>query len=95
MNAALQARIAEQDRRIQQLERALSRNSGNSSMPPSGDDAPGRTPPTGRQGKGGERGKRPGAPGSGLAWRQVPDETVAHHPVGGVRLRHGPGRGGR
>jgi transposase len=68
--------------RIAVLERALSRNSGNSSMPPSSDDLPGRRPPARRQGKAGKRGKRPGAPGSGLAWRDVPDETVSHHPTG-------------
>ena len=79
--AAQEARIAEQDTRIAQLERALSRNSGNSSMPPSSDDLPGRRTPPRRDGKGGQRGKRPGAPGSGLAWR-VPDETVAHRPEG-------------
>jgi transposase len=89
VNADLQAqiaaqakRIAEQDGRIAALERALSRNSGNSSMPPSSDDLPGRQAPPRRQGKGGKRGKRPGAPGSGLAWRQAPDETVGHRPVG-------------
>src|SRR6266511_3858868 len=49
------------------LERLVSRNSGNSSMPPSTDDLPGRTPPAGqpRAGAGGKRkrGKQPGAPG--------------------------------
>jgi len=79
--AAQEARILEQDARIAVLERALSRNSGNSSMPPSSDDLPGRRTPPRREGKGGQRGKRPGSPGSGLAWR-VPDETVAHRPEG-------------
>jgi transposase len=77
-------RIIEQDERIAALERALSRNSGNSSMPPSSDDLPGRQGPARPQGRGGgpgKRGKRPGAPGSGLMW-QVPDEIVAHRPAG-------------
>jgi len=96
VNASLQARVAEQDERIAlqdrriseqteriaQLERALSRNSGNSSMPPSSDDLPGRKAPTRRAGKGGKQGKQRGAPGSGLAWREVPDQTVPHHPRG-------------
>ena len=81
MNAALTARVAEQDERIAVLERALSRNSGNSSMAPSSDDLPGRRTPPRREGKGGKRGKRPGSPGSGLAWR-VPDQVMPHHPVG-------------
>jgi hypothetical protein len=44
------------------------RLSGNSSMPPSADDLPGRTGPG--------PGKQPGAPGAHLAWRADPDETV-------------------
>jgi transposase len=89
VNAALMARIGEQDerialqdKRIAALERAASRNSGNSSMPPSSDDLPGRKPLPRRGGSGGKRGKRPGAPGSGLAWREVPEDTVPHYPAG-------------
>jgi hypothetical protein len=89
VNASLIARIAEQDKRIAlqdkriaTLERAASRNSGNSSMPPSSDDIPGRQAPPRRGGSGGKRGKRPGAPGSGLAWREVPDDTIPHYPTG-------------
>ena len=89
VNASLLARIAEQDERIAlqderiaALERAASRNSGNSSMPPSSDDLPGRKAPPRRGGSGGKRGKRPGAPGSGLAWREVPDDTIPHYPSG-------------
>jgi len=79
-NAALRARL---DR----LERLLSRNSGNSSMPPSGDDLPGRTPPADKPASGGGavkrgRGKQPGAPGAHLAWREDPDDTVPHIPEG-------------
>lgn len=88
------ARIAEQDERIGVLEaeigdlrRRLGRNSQNSSMPPSGDDAlPGRPPPDRRGGAkrgggGGKRGKQRGAPGSGLMW-SVPDEVIEHFPAG-------------
>jgi transposase len=89
VNASLMARITEQDeriavqdRRIAALERAASRNSGNSSMPPSSDDVPGRKAPPRRGGSGGKRGKRPGAPGSGLAWREVPDDTIPHYATG-------------
>src|SRR5260370_2806674 len=39
------ARIAELEERIARLERLISRNSGNSSMPPSADDLPGKKPP--------------------------------------------------
>ena len=59
------------------MERLISRNPGNSSMPPSTDDLPGRTPPERRPRRGGGRGpgKQPGAPGAYLAWREVPDKT--------------------
>ena len=83
----LQARVATLTWRVAELERRLGRNSGNSSMPPSADDLPGRTPP-GDKPTGGEaggkrkRGKQPGAPGAYLAWRDDPDETVAHFPAG-------------
>src|SRR6266851_7239854 len=75
---ALAAQVAE-------LQRRLGRNSGNSSMAPSADDLPGRTPPPAKpgRGKGGRRpGKQPGAPGSHLAWSQAPDERVPHFPQG-------------
>ncbi len=58
-NEALAAKLA-------QLEHLLSRNSGNSSSPPSRDDDPGKTPPkTKRRGGGTGRGKgkQRGAPG--------------------------------
>jgi transposase len=70
---------------VRLLRRKLGRNSGNSSMPPSTDDLPGKKPPerTGRRG-GGKRkpGKQPGAPGAYLAWNQDPDKTVPHFPQG-------------
>jgi hypothetical protein len=61
VNEALAAKVA-------RLEHGLSRNSGNSSCPPSQDEGPGRTPPPEKvkRGDGGptrKRGKQPGAPG--------------------------------
>ena len=69
---------------VTRLERALSRNSGNSSMPPSTDDLPGKKPPERKPRRGGGRrqGKQPGAPGAFLAWREDPDDTVPHFPQG-------------
>jgi transposase len=74
--------------RVARLERAVSRNSGNSSMPPSGDDTPGRKPPR-KQRRAAERdaakkrrrGKQPGAPGSAMTWG-VPDDTRDYYPEG-------------
>jgi hypothetical protein len=77
-NEALTARLA-------RLEHLLSRNSGNSSSPPSRDDDPGKTPPEPRR-RGGaparNRGKQPGAPGSHLAWTEAPAERVDRFPRG-------------
>jgi hypothetical protein len=80
VNEALAAKVA-------RLEHVLSRNSSNSSCPPSKDDGPGRTPPPEkvRQGNGGpkrKRGKQPGALGANLAWRDVPDDRVDWFPEG-------------
>jgi len=47
-NAVLAARVAELEERLARLERAAARNSGNSSLPPSLDDQPGRIPPPGK-----------------------------------------------
>jgi Family of unknown function (DUF6444) len=88
--ALLAARVAELEAAnavlaegMARLERAASRNSGNSSMPPSADDLPGRTPPPPRSRKAWRRpGKQPGAPGSHLAWSEHPDDTVPHFPQG-------------
>ena len=77
-NAQLAARLA-------RVEYLLSRNSGNSSSPPSKDDEPGRTPPKPKQSGGGsgrERGKQPGAAGSNLAWRDAPDDQQDRFPQG-------------
>ena len=69
------------------LEHLLSRNSGNSSSPPSRDGDPGRAAPPEKKerGKGGpkrKRGKQPGAPGSHLAWTENPDERRDRFPQG-------------
>ncbi len=83
--AAQAGTIAALTARIAVLERRLSRNSANSSMPPSADDLPGRgkpkrekKPPAGVKRK---RGKQPGAAGMNLAWVEGA-EVVEHHPVG-------------
>ncbi len=66
---------------LERLRRQVSRNSGNSSMPPSGDDQPGRTPPEKKAKPAGrKRGKQPGAKGSGLARAADPDEVKDVYP---------------
>ena len=82
--AALKTQNAELAERVARLERLISRNSGNSSMPPSTDDLPGKKPPERKAGQGGGRkpGKQPGAPGAYLAWRERPDETEDVFPEG-------------
>ena len=88
-NAALTERAGELEARLARLERAASRNWGNSSLLPSLDDQAGRTPPAAnkQQGRRGKRnpGKQPGAPGSYLAWSKDPDRTVLHFPRGRAR----------
>jgi len=82
---------------VRDLRRRLGRNSGNSSMAPSADDLPGRTPPPPRpkRGKGGRRpGKQPGAPGSHLAWSTSPGDTIPSLPGRVLRVRRGSGRRG-
>jgi transposase len=71
--------------KLGRLEHLLSRNSGNSSSPPSRDDQPGKTPPKPKKGRGGvkrARGKQPGAPGANLAWAEQPDERQDRLPEG-------------
>jgi transposase len=80
------AAISELQARVERLERLVSRNSGNSSFPPSMDAQPGRKRPAPRRREGGDGtrgpGKQPGAPGAHLAWRAEPDERVAVRPAG-------------
>jgi hypothetical protein len=84
--AGLEALVAGLRERLEAAERAGSRNSGNSSVPPSMDDQPGRKPP-GKQRRAAERGekkrrgKQPGSPGASMTW-EVPDRTEDHYPGG-------------
>ena len=84
--AALEAVVADLRERLAAAERSGSRNSGNSSMPPSSDDLPGRKPPR-KQRRAAERaekkkrGKQPGSPGTSMTW-EVPDRTEDHYPEG-------------
>jgi hypothetical protein len=86
--AALAALVAELQEQLDAALRAASRNSGNSSMPPSSDDLPGRRPPARQERRAAERaekkrnrGKQPGAPGAAMRWRKA-DEVVDHFPQG-------------
>ena len=84
-NGELAGRVADLEERLARLERAVSRNSGNSGMPPSADDLPGKTAPQPRPPRGNgkkKQGKQPGAPGSHLAWSDDPQETVPLFPQG-------------
>lgn len=77
-NTELRARVAK-------LEHLLSRNSSNSSSPPSKDDLPGKTPPApkNRRGPAGRaQGKQKGAPGANLAWSDAPDQRKDRFPEG-------------
>jgi transposase len=85
--AALRAENGELARRVAWLERTISRNSHNSSLPPSSDDVlPGRDKPKGRRREDGGawrgRGKQPGSEGRWLRWVSEPDETKQHRPAG-------------
>jgi len=79
-------RVDNEDLRAR-LARLVSRNSANSSMPPSKDGEPGKTAPDessknhgGREGR--KRGKQPGASGARLAWREDPEQRVDRFPQG-------------
>lgn len=78
--------------RLAKLEHLLSRNSGNSSVPPSKDDDLGRTPPPAKPKRGvgskRRRGKQPGAPGANLAWVDKPDDQVDRFPQGRCECGH-------
>jgi transposase len=73
--------------KLAKLEHLLSRNSGNSSNPPSRDDDPGKPAPPEKKerGRGGPkrpRGKQRGAPGSHLPWTENPDDRRDRFPQG-------------
>ena len=84
--AALEAVVADLREQLELALRAASCNSGNSSMPPSSDELPGRGMPrkqrraAERAGKK-KRGKQPGSPGASMRW-EVPDRTEEHYPQG-------------
>lgn len=65
-NSELTALLTGLEERLAKLERAASRNSGNSSMPPSADDLPGKTAPQPRKSRGGRE------EASGQAARRAP-----------------------
>jgi transposase len=86
--AALKALVADLREQLKTLAREKSRNSGNSSLPPSSDDAvPGRNQPSRQRWRAAERtakkkrGKQPGSPGASMTW-EVPDRVVDHYPQG-------------
>jgi hypothetical protein len=83
-NAELAVQVTELAERLARLERVVSRNSGNSGMPPSADDLPGKTPPAPKPKRGGgsRQGKQRGAPGAHLAWSENPDSTEPLFPQG-------------
>ena len=91
--AALEAMVADLRGQLAAAERAGSRNSGNSSMPPSSDDLPGRKPPR-KQRRAAERaekkkrGKQPGSPGAAMRW-EVPDRAEDHYPEGACSCGRG------
>lgn len=85
---AVQALVADLREQVETLTREKSRNSGNSSLPPSSDDAlPGRKQPTRQQRRAAaqaakkKRGKQPGSPGTSMTWT-TPERTVDHYPQG-------------
>jgi len=73
---------------LELIKRLISRNSRNSSMPPSTDDLPGRSgkpkPAGGKPGGKPGRGKQPGAPGSHLPWLDEADVQVVDRRPHGV-----------
>lgn len=80
----LKGRYDELAVKLARLEHLLSRNSGNSSMSPSSDDQPGKTPPK-RRVRGGQKaakGKQKGAPGANLSWSDAPDDQRDRFPEG-------------
>ena len=90
------AKIAELEGELARLERLISRNSGNSSMPPSTDDLPGKTPPSASRGRGGGAQARQAARRAGCVpgLERPPGPRARMCSRTGLRVRHGPGQGG-
>jgi hypothetical protein len=85
---ALESLVAGLREQLEAALRAGSRNSGNSSMPPSADGLPGRAPRARKERRAAERaekkrsrGKQPGAAGAAMRWKRA-DEVVGHFPQG-------------
>ena len=97
---ALATRIADMDEayealaaKLARVEHLLSRNSGNSSSPPSMDDQPGKPAPQARSNRRGgapkrKPGKQSGAPGFHLSWTDSPDERTETFPEGHCECGH-------
>lgn len=89
--AELRASNEELAARLAKLEHLLSRNSGNSSSPPSKDDDPGKTAPAAKPKRGAakrNKGKQPGAPGANLSWVERPDDWRDKFPSGYCECGH-------
>jgi len=83
-NEALAAANEDLAVRLARVEHLLSRNSKNSSSPPSKDEEVGKTgpKPAERRGTGRSKGKQPGARGSHLALSESPDDQLDRFPEG-------------
>ena len=90
-NEALTAANKDLSARVGRLEHLLSRNSSNSSSPPSKDDQPGKKPPAPKNRRGPTdraKGKQKGVPGANLAWSDSPDDTKDRFPQGTCGCGH-------
>lgn len=79
-NALLRETVERQAEQIARLERRLGRHSGNSNLPPSSDVFSKPAKPAAVKSSR-RRGRQPGAPGSGLALVDTPDEVVDLFPA--------------
>ena len=92
--ADLRALVERQAEQVARLERIISRNSGNSSMPPSTDDQPGKKPPKPKPAGARKRrpGKQPGAQSSRLRQSPDPGETALCGPASLIYLSKAGGQ---